>query len=951
MTLAPPTLALLHAALAAERVTMVTPNRRLAAYHKHVFDLAQLASGRTAWPTPDILPFSTFVERVWHALSLAGERASPPRLIDSMQSQLLWEQVIRESDAALANALMNIAQTARQAASAWMLVHNWHLLPAMRKFALHDDATMFLSWSRRYRESCRERHVIDEATLPDALAALVAAVAKDSLDVPGRVLLAGFDIATPQQHHLWRAFRDAGVTVDPVTAHRELADVQRSRIEFASETDEMRTCAAWARRQLEKNPQRRVAIVVPDLEGKRARIARELTDALMPAARANGPSREPAVSALFNVSLGQPLGDYALVGDALAMLELSLLRPVPFLMVSALLRSPFVGGAEQEMTVRARLDARLRELAPPEIALSTLRRQMAGDRGLPHGAGGGMLGVVIENVFALAAAATGKSRERNSPSAPQDWSRHFGRVLAAWGFPGERPLDSMDYQVLGKFRDALTSLAALAIVQPRMRGEEALVQLRRIVADTLFQPESEPGIVAPIQVLGILESAGHGFDALWVTGLSDNAWPMAARPNAFIPAALQRSAGIPEASAVASLTLDTRITEGWLNSAEEVVVSHARFAEGSGATEQERKASALIRDVPLTSPSAWSGSAIPGGYAVALQAIGNRETIPDEALESLPTPTAIRGGASVMRDQAACPFRAFARHRLGAKPLDTPEAGPDAIERGNILHRVLYLVWGRIENHSTLAGLDQNGAAEIVNTAVMQAITEAHARGVTSLSGRFAEIEQARLCRLVMAWLDYERERSPFTVVGREVARRVTLAGLTMDLRLDRVDQLADGTHALIDYKTGMATLASWLGERPDEPQLPLYCHTAEEPVSVLAFARVKRGERGKMFGFEGLSAVEGLLPDVVPVEMKAPLKKLGVESWDVLLQKWGSALNTLARNFSDGHAAVDPKRGALTCAQCELHSVCRIAEAGRYAVLEIDAGVVESTEAETNHE
>ena len=947
--MARPSLAALHAAFAAERVTLVTPNRRLAAYHKREFDLAQLAGGQTAWPTPDILPFSTFVERSWYALSLAGEHASPPRLIDSVQSQLLWEQVIRKSATSLANALMNIAQTARQAAAAWMLVHAWQLLPAMQKFALHEDATMFLSWSRRYRESCHERNVIDVATLPDALAVLVAAVAKDGMTLPGRVLLAGFDIATPQQHLLWRAFRDAGVPVDPVEADGKLAGAQRSRIEFANETDEMRTCAAWARRQLENNPQRRIAIVVPDLEAKRGRIARELTDALIPAARANGASREPAASSLFNVSLGQPLGEYALVGDALAMLELSLMRPVPFLTVSALLRSPFVGGAEQEMAARARLDAMLREHAPPEIALPSLRARAAGARGGQHAAGG-TLGVVIERVFVLAEAASGNSRARNSPSAPHDWSRHFGRVLTAWGFPGERPLESIDYQVLGKFRDALTSLAALAIVQPRMRGEEALLQLRRIAADNLFQAESGHGNVAPIQVLGILESAGQSFDALWVTGLSDDAWPLVARPNAFIPAALQRSAGIPEASAVAALTLDTRITEGWLNSADEVVLSHARLAEGHGATEQERKASALIRDIPLTSPSALLSTGMPCGYAAALQAIGNREAIPDEALKPLPKPTAIRGGASVMRDQAACPFRAFARHRLGAKPLDTPAAGPDAMERGNLLHRVLYLVWGTIENHLTLAGLDQAEAAEIVNTAVKQAIAEADASGVANLSGRFAMIERTRLSRLVTAWLDYERERTPFTVVGREVARTVTLAGLTMDLRLDRVDQLADGTHALIDYKTGTAKLASWLGERPDEPQLPLYCHSADEPVSALAFARVKRGERGKVFGFEGLSAVEGLLPDVMPVEMKAPLKKLGIQSWDVLMQKWDSAMNTLARNFSEGQAAVDPKHGGITCAQCELHSVCRIAEAGRYAALEIGAGVVEPGEAETNN-
>jgi len=42
----------------------------------------------------------------------------------------------------------------------------------------------------------------------------------------------------------------------------------------------------------------------------------------------------------------------------------------------------------------------------------------------------------------------------------------------------------------------------------------------------------------------------------------------------FLPLAQQRKAGIPEASAETSLTLDRRITDGWKQAAGEVVFSH-----------------------------------------------------------------------------------------------------------------------------------------------------------------------------------------------------------------------------------------------------------------------------------------------------------------------------------------------------------------------------------------
>ena len=54
---------------------------------------------------------------------------------------------------------------------------------------------------------------------------------------------------------------------------------------------------------------------------------------------------------------------------------------------------------------------------------------------------------------------------------------------------------------------------------------------------------------------------------------------------------------------------------------------------------------------------------------------------------------------------------------------------------------------------------------------------------------------------------------------GKQVARH---ADLEFAVSIDRVDRLADGARVLIDYKTGNAA-ADWRGERPDNPQLPIY--------------------------------------------------------------------------------------------------------------------------------
>ena len=929
----------LHALIAAGmRVTIVTPNRRLAAFLTCEYDDALLAakSGARgpAWHSADILPVDTYFERTYRALDLRASDVALPQMLSATQSQCIWEDLIRTSgDQA---GLLSVAQAARQAFSAWQLAHAWCLLPEIRGTILHPDGKLFQSWAMQYQQVCRERNMIDAAVLPDFLATLVV----DDTQLPDVLYTAGFDITTPQRQHFFAACAAAGVRVESVSTGGNVTNAKLSRVELASESDEFYECAAWARRRLEADQKIRIAIVVPDLRAKRPQVERALIDALLPGERAEVRTHRDETSHLFNFSLGQPLSDYALVNDALALLELSQGRALPFLTVSALLRSPYLTGAEQERAGRAALDRTLREMVAPEINLFVLQKKLAlaAKSGLPKALSNSLsqcekLCQCIDRMAALGG-------QLSPQASPHDWARHFARVLSAWGFPAESVLDSVEYQVLQKFRDALDIFASLIVVKPRMRASDALVQLRRLMADTVFQAESPIGAAPPIQVLGILESAGQRFDALWVTGLSEDAWPLAARPAPFIPAMLQRNAGVPEASADAALKLDRCITDGWRLSAPEVILSHARHASGRNADEQIRAASALIRDVPLYILPSANVETASKNFARSAQAHGLREPIPDHAFEMLPAPTLVRGGAAVIRDQAACPFQAFARHRLSAGQLTVPHAGLDAAERGTLLHRALYLVWGKIITHASLLSLDETARDEVIDGAVTAAIIDARNDGLDALNGRFAEIERTRLVSTLRSWLDYETGRAPFAVVERECKHRVMVAGLAMNLRLDRLDRLDDGTHALIDYKTGAAKFTSWLGDRPDEPQLPLYFSTAEAVVSALAFARLKRGERGKVFGFEGISAAEGLLPDVTPIETRRGMDKKGYLSWDVLGEEWERTLPALATNFSTGAAEVDPKNGSVTCARCDLQSICRVGETAGYAEEESETGL-----------
>jgi hypothetical protein len=94
---------------------------------------------------------------------------------------------------------------------------------------------------------------------------------------------------------------------------------------------------------------------------------------------------------------------------------------------------------------------------------------------------------------------------------------------------------------------------------------------------------------------------------------------------------------------------------------------------------------------------------------------------------------------------------------------------------------------------------------------------------------------------LLRAWLDIERERPPFTVAAVEVPLMLVLDGVAFRMRLDRIDVLAGGGVAILDYKTGRAeTPRQWFDARPRASQLGLYAlaqRFAQPSVSVRAVA------------------------------------------------------------------------------------------------------------------
>lgn len=879
---------LLAAAQAGHRI--LTGNRRLAQHLLQAYARHMQAAGQAVWDTPAIEPWTDWLASAWDAAQLSG--ALPPRLLLSPeQERHLWEQVV--ADSPVGEALLRPAPTARLAAEAYGLLHDWRLRLPTDEAQLNEDVRAFRDWQIEFDFRCEENGWLPACRLAEALSERPDAL---GAWIGQPVHLIGFEELVPAQRRLLAALAEAGGRWRWVRPAGMRGKAVRVALDDAAQ--EAAIVARWVRQRLEADPAARIGVVVPDLASRRQVLCRALDAVLTPGLRRVG---EDARSRPYNVTLGLPLAEDPLVQAALQLLALATGRQ-PFEAVMRLLRSPYLAGWETEMGRRALLDRQLREIGEPHIGVARLRHYAALEDKPWH------CPVLAERLAAM------ERLFRDWPNRARAgaWVQRFSALLQAAGWSRGRSLSSHEYQASEAWRRTLSCLASLETVGGSMTAREALARLRSLAAGRLFQPQSPP---TPVQVMGLYEAIGAHFDHLWVMGLSDDVWPPSPRPNPFLPLALQRHHGLPHASESRELEVARRITERLGESAGEVIFSYAVHEE-----ETARQASPLIAALP---EAAWTDLGVWTGpdWAGEIAAAGAPQRIADTPPPPVP-PGSIRGGSALFRLQAACPFRAFAEVRLAARPLGEVGIGIDAMTRGSLVHRVLQLVWERLGDHDTLCRLADEALQAQVRLAVEQAVEEMAGRMPQIFTAAFRRIESERLAERVLAWLAIEKRRSGFSVAATEEKMTVDIDGLQVKVVIDRVDRLPDGRRIVVDYKTGKVSPSAWFGERPDDPQLPLYATVLSQDLAGVVFAQLRPGE----MGYQGVVAEADLVPDAkLPEKVQG---HSGTDDWHELLAQWSATIHRLARAFRDSQTAVDPKAYPKTCRYCALTGLCRITEA-----------------------
>jgi hypothetical protein len=262
-----------------------------------------------------------------------------------------------------------------------------------------------------------------------------------------------------------------------------------------------------------------------------------------------------------------------------------------------------------------------------------------------------------------------------------------------------------------------------------------------------------------------------------------------------------------------------------------------------------------------------------------------RETVADRA-----PPLAgaeLHGGAGVLSRQARCPLRAFCEYRLAARPLERPSAGLSGRQRGTATHLALEsLIVDRVEP------MQLEARRAKVRALAERALGEVFRDARPALRALF-RLEAERLELALARFLELEQRRAAFRVVAVEQREEIAVAGFALRVRVDRLDRLADGAVAIIDYKTGdHVTSVDWFRERLRDVQVPLYAAHAAAPVAAAVIARVSAGDAG----YRGFWT-DGAFP--------GKPTRLTERDWPAQLARWRAQIEELVREHAAGDTRV----------------------------------------------
>lgn len=809
-------------------------------------------------------------------------------LLNGIEEKIIWEKIIRNDlEKRQDNTVTDITNIAQQAINANRIISTYDIDETeLQQNITYKEPKYFFDWRQSFKKECVEKSL---ATKYDFINIFTNLLQEKEIIKDEKILFINLDTNKKSHQKLFNQLKEGNIVKNDLDENRLKGHIKHKG--YQNFEHEISAVVAWIKDKLSKN-QKKLLIMSPALERFQIKLQNEIDRNIQPII-----FKDIQSESITNSSLKRPLSAEPIIRAALILIKLNEEKLIPIKEICEILL--FNNWIDTTTFIsRQYLAHQISGTKKQFISLfdlqDLLKKPLYMSQNEDH--------KILQATFNII---QNNRKSWHKKQKAYYWGTLITQYLKRLNFGKINSLLYFENNNLKYFFKVINYINSSKIISQNLTLNEYYTYLEYYLEN--FIP-SQPNEDVFIDIYGFYENPTNEYDAIWLMNMNDNFWPNKEGFNPFLSKKLQDKYNL-------------------FNDAYNKYIYSRKIERLSKLTSELTISFALKDNDTLLSASLYEPDLVkifpfkekkPSSLITNQHFIDDYQTTPIKVVNEI----MIKNGRACLENQNKCPAWAFYANRLGCSIYeadDQHEVSRSA--EGMLTHRALELFWQKFKSLDSLLSMDEFTLEAEIYNCISISLKE-FASDHDEIDSRLLFMQRKHLENLLLRWLSEEKKRPKFSINNLEMWAEVKVNKIKFKVRIDRVDNIHEKYHLLIDYKTSKqpTTRKALFSDDLTDLQIPIYaCFVPIDNLNGVAIGHMNR-DKINLYGITSQNV------EIITKQLSSKIDHPNINNWENLLSLWQKRLEKLAEQYLSGDVPVTFNE-KIDFTYCDILPLLRLAE------------------------
>ncbi|WP_158521317.1 PD-(D/E)XK nuclease family protein [Candidatus Legionella polyplacis] len=808
------------------------------------------AKQKIAIKKPNCFSYSEFLRYVFKSIINQYPQYKHPHILENFQIRFLWRQILSKKKIN-ENTLLSIEK-------GWKQCNIWNINYKHPNFLLTKKTKEFHSWISQLKKKLFKLNSISETEIANY-------ILNWKYKLNSKIIIwLYFDYYTCQQKKLQKSMIEQQYIIkyfDIVTNNDSFSKISKSHIFLCknlNEKEENQKILQWVKKQSQQN--NNIAIIIPELKKQSKNIKRNLQQNFIKKFK------------IFSENL---LENYPIISHALTWINIDK-KKITNEEYYLLLQSPYLIASKSEMLSRI-------ELMKNNFFFEEKKNNYD------------IFCKKISKKSPKLSHALKKITTYPQKTSPKQWILIFKKRLKNLGFPGEYPLNKINYKCYQYLLLILDKLRYYTLLTSSMNKHQAITALKDLIEFNSLLLNKDTN---NIKILNPLKTSGTFMKEIWIKNMNTQYNYKIFNLSSFIPNNLKKK--IIFYNYKNSLKIIKKNIIRLQKNKSNIVISYSKYNNNG----QLQIANSIIQNLKNIYP-----------ISLSINKQKNNKLINffEDYQISFKKNNILKNGINVLKNFVECPFKALSLYHLNIKK-QFYQSSEEIInkEKGIFLHKTMEILWKHLKNQYNLLKFNKKTIKYLINLSIKNSINLLQKKFLFLSNPLTKKNEITRLKQIINLSLKWEKKREPFIIKHLENKHLIHINNINFHIRTDRIDEDKNKKLWIIDYKSNLPKnfLQKNTNNIINNLQLSLFT-LLKNNINIIMFQKLKTN----FFSYKGISFNENLPNYCNNLIIKNNLHHYQKKCYNQIVD--------ILNNFNKGHYPPNPYTPSI-CNKCKYKILCR---------------------------